>query len=111
MFSAGQVYPFGSGPGRADISFAYPRAAHVKEERSRASYLEQPDGQLEIVKVEDYSYGRADGPRTDGLLVHCNFEGKLGRYDWFYDSSTENYTTDVALEVRNGEATFFLTIR
>ncbi|WP_282777004.1 hypothetical protein [Phaeodactylibacter xiamenensis] len=109
MFEPGRVFLFGQGPGRVDLSFAHEgRITHV-DQRSRASYLEEPEGQLQIVSTEDYSYLHPIEGHIEGLLVHCTFEGKLGLYDPALTPVTEHFKTDAALTLKNGTAAFLVT--
>ncbi len=108
MFKPGRVFPFGEGRGKVDLSFAHQPPDFFEDERSKATYLAQPTGQLAITQVEDYSYTPPGRERIRGLLVHCTFEGQLGQYDLFGTYLSEDFTTEVALEVRNGAAVFFL---
>lgn len=108
MFEPGRVFLFGKGAGRVDVSFAHEgRITHV-DQRSRASYLEEPEGQLQIVSTEDYSYLHPIEGQVEGLLVHCSFEGKLGLYDPALTPVTEHFKTDAALTLKNGTAAFLV---
>ena len=108
MFKPGRVFPFGEGPGRVDLSFAHQPPDFFEDERSKATYLAKPTGELTITQVEDYSYMPPGRERVQGLLIHCTFEGQLGQYDLLGTFLNEDFTTEVAVEVRNGAAVFFL---
>jgi len=111
MFQPGKIFPFGEGPGKVDLSVLNEDYGSGFDERSKSTFLETPAGQLEITKVEDYSYQPFNKEEIQGLLVHCTFAGSLGRFDYFYTSWQEDYTTPVKIQVRNGEAAFFLAYR
>jgi hypothetical protein len=111
MFQPGKVFAFGEGPGKVDLSILNQDYDFFSDERSKSTYLTSPTGQLEITKVEDYSYRVLNSDEVQGLLVHCTFEGLLGRFDQVFSYWQEDFTTSTELEVQNGEAAFFLAYR
>ncbi len=109
FFEAGRIFEFGKGTGKVDIGLPATLANMPDDTRSRASYLTVPSGQLTIVQAAPYSYRLPGGQSTKGLLVSCMFEGSLG----IYNSAAlhfqgDDYRTDVAVPVQNGEAAFFI---
>lgn len=112
MFQPGKVFPFGEGPGNVDLSVLHKAySLSFLDERSKSTFLENPVGQLTIERVEDYRFSPPNKDEIQGLLIHCTFEGSLGRYDQVFTSWQEDFTTTTAIEVRNGEAAFFLAYR
>lgn len=111
MFDPGSVFSFGEGPGKVDLSFAHRDPGFFEDERSRASFLKQPGGQLSITQTEDYSYTPPGRETASGMLVHCTFEGSIGQYDQFEGAWLDDFTTNTALEIREGKATFFVAYR
>jgi len=111
MFQPGKVFPFGEGPGKVDLSILNKDYDFFIDERSKSTYLQTPNGQLEITKVEDYRYQVRNREEVQGLLVYCTFEGSLGRFDQVFSFWQEDFTTPVKIQVRNGEAAFFLAYR
>lgn len=108
MFASGKVFPFGEGPGKVDVSFQVNEPFVFSDERSKASYLKEPVGQLEITRSENYSYTPPNRATVYGLLLHCKFTGELGQYDFRYTPWDDGFSTEVSVEIKNGEATFFV---
>lgn len=111
MFEPGSTFSFGEGPGKVDLSFAHRDPDFFEDERSKASFLKQPDGQLSVTQTEDYSYTSPGQETVRGMLVHCTFEGSIGQYDRFEGAWLDDFTTNTALEIREGKATFFVAYR
>lgn len=116
LFLEGRSFRFGLGQGKVDLMVEFPEPsawANYYDERSKASYLAEPEGELRITKVEEYEYQAPYRATVKGKLVHCTFEGLLGKYDddarWLLES--EPFTTDAAISLKNGEATFFVAYR
>lgn len=111
LFSEGKVYPFGEGPGQVDVSAVFMPFSTTDNKPSKASYLINPEGELHITKIEDYSYQDYFGEWTEGKLIHCTFWGKLGKYDRdaHLSSGEMKFRTEVPLALSNGTAVFFIT--
>jgi len=117
-FEPGTAFPFGKGAGQVDLWLLLPLSgtSSFPFVASRAYYLENPEGELQIISLEDYRWEAENdnqGVRT-GKLIRCTFEGEIGRYDHdrhislgLTDFDIVPFTTDIAIPVR-GEARFFL---
>lgn len=81
-------------------------------ETSQSRFLESPDGQLIITEVEEYHFTDigAEMVSREGLLIRCEFEAEVGRYDSLADQADgmPGFQTDEVVEFRDGEATFFV---
>lgn len=117
-FEPGAALPFGKGTGKVDVWLLMPLSGPPSFPlvASRAYYLENPQGELQILSVEDYPWepGNDNQSVRTGKLIHCTFEGEIGRYDHdkhlslgLTNFDIVPFTTDVAVPVR-GEARFFM---
>ncbi|MCB0635616.1 MAG: hypothetical protein KDC54_03310 [Lewinella sp.] len=119
FFAPGTTFAFGQGEGKVDFALRLPVGGPFPDiEASRASFLENPGGQLTIVSLEDYTYQELWplGKRTvSGKLIRCTLEGQIGRYD---REAAEvdtipwpGFLTDEVVEIINGECVFFVKYR
>lgn len=115
FFAPGTTFDFGEGPGRVDVAVLLPLSATFLDYDflpSKPSYLADPQGTLTITGIEDIAYDPylvVDDSRQ-GKLISCTFSGELGRYDGLADQADgyPGFDTDEVVEVRNGEAVFFV---
>lgn len=110
LFQVGRVYPFGTGPGKVDVGVVLGEPSPLNDLTSKASFLTYQQGELLITDVVPYRYQNRFGDWIEGHLIHCNFEGKLGRYDeeGVQLAGQENFKTTVQVDIRHGKAIFFI---
>ncbi len=108
-FYPGRTFEAGIGPGQVNLLMRMQIDNPVMSFPSQSVYLYEPAGTLTITAVEDYNseyqtypYGTLRGKR-----VTCRFEGAIGRYD-VSNRWDEFPNTDVAVDIQNGEAAFFI---
>jgi len=113
LFPIGNVIPFGQGLGHVTIGY---RFLHDRTDGvpSMSSYLQNPNGELEILDVRDYTYeaGQSASNRTiRGKIVFCRFDGDIGIYDRELDFAQDgrfgNFVTTERANI-NGEFRFFV---
>lgn len=114
-FEPGKVFPFGEGVGKVDVGVHLPRRVPGDLKLSKASYLENPSGELIVETIEDYEYflyGLYPSTlKSYGKLISCSFSGTVGRYDNIADEADGNndyFETDEVVELLNGKVTFYV---
>ena len=113
FFSPGNSFSFGRGFGKVELLLQIPLEGPYFNKASRPSYLENPQGTLTIIELTDYDYETyypVNG-HSYGKLVRCTFSGQLGKYDHLADQADGDpdvFITDEVVELRNGEALFYV---
>jgi hypothetical protein len=76
---------------------------------SQTVFLYEPYGELNIKKIEEYTMQYRSSPEEvlRGKRITCVFEGGIGIYKPQPSVDAVSYT-DVAIDLRNGEAVFFI---
>lgn len=115
FFAPGTTFAFGEGPGRVDLAVLLPLSPTddgYDWQPSKSSFLDAPEGTMTITSVEDFEYYMLEDSSIlrQGKLLHCTFGGEIGRYDLEadLDDGISGFSTDEVVEVRDGEAVFFL---
>lgn len=113
-FAVGNQYSLGDeGANYFHFSLLLPlNGTSLDVETSQSRFLENPRGQLTITGVEEYRFtdiGAEMLPR-EGLLIRCEFEAEVGRYDSLADQADgmPGFQTDEVVEFREGEAALFV---
>lgn len=108
-FTVGRSFEAGLGPDKVNLLMRMQIDNPVMTFPSQSVYLYEPTGKLTIIAVEDYTYEYQMPPygMLRGKRVTCQFEGAIGRYN-VGNHWDEFPNTDVAVEIRNGEAAFFV---
>jgi len=108
-FYPGRTIPFGLGPGKVNtimrMQIDNPAFIHL----SQSAYLFEPYGSMTILEVEDFEieYQVWPGDTAKGKRITCTFEGGVGLLD-FLNDRFDFPNTDVAIDIRNGEAALFI---
>ncbi|MCR9099344.1 MAG: hypothetical protein NXI25_05285 [bacterium] len=109
FFYAGRTFEAGIGPDKANLLMRMQIDNPVMVVPSQSIYLYEPTGTLTITGVEDYTYEFQMEPKgiLQGKRITCQFEGAIGRFQAGMPRD-EFPLTDVAVEIQNGEAAFFV---
>jgi len=109
FFYAGRTFEAGLGPDKANLLMRMQIDNPVMVYPSQSAYLYEPSGTLTITGIEDYTYEFQREPKDilQGKRITCQFEGTIGRYQAGMPRD-EFLWTDVAVDLQNGEAAFFV---
>lgn len=110
FFPPGKTFGFGFGNNKVNVSLLLPHGGPTYDLRaSRSTFLNEPEGELTIMSIEDFSYPLSSTDERHGKLIRCTFSGQIGRYDAAADptNGTGYFQTDEVMEIRNGEVLFW----
>lgn len=111
FFFVGRSFPIGWGANRVNLMMRLPSDGFATT-AAQSFFLNNPTGELVITAVEDYAYESRNLTPIRGKRITCTFEGSIARYDREeHQGSIEDFRTDKALPLRNGEAVFFVAYR
>lgn len=114
-FAPGTLIPVGSGVGELAVGIRLPEAAEEDHPPSKSSYLPAPDGQFEVISIEDYTYESESFFLPDvvtGKMVEGNLTATVGRYDWSLDEvdGIPGYLTTDEVLLQNFRVRFFVPL-
>jgi hypothetical protein len=109
FFYPGRTIPFGLGPEKVNALLRLPIGNPAFLLPSQTVFLYEPYGELNIKKIEEYTMQYRSSPEEvlRGKRITCVFEGGIGIYVPQPSVDAVSYT-DVAIDLRNGEAVFFI---
>jgi len=109
FFRTGRSIPFGLGPEKVNAILRLQIGNPASYIPSQTVFLYEPYGELLIQEVEDYEMQYHTSPEEvrRGKRITCTFEGGIGVYAPQPSVDAVSYT-DVAIDLRNGEAVFFM---
>lgn len=107
FFYPGRSIPFGLGPEKVNALLRLQIGNPAFSFPCQTVFLYEPYGELQIQGVEDYEIQYRTWPEETrkGKRITCSFEGGIGA-EWRLLSPIPN--TDRAIDLRNGEAAFFI---
>lgn len=109
FFYPGRSIPFGLGPEKVNALLRLPIGNPAFLLASQTVFLYEPYGELNIKKIEEYTMQYRSLPEEvlRGKRITCVFEGGIGIYTPQPSVDAVSYT-DVAIDLRNGKAVFFI---
>ncbi len=109
FFYPGRSIPFGLGPEKVNALLRLQIGNPAFGLPSQTVFLYEPYGELVIQEVEDYEMQYRTWPEEvrRGKRITSTFEGGIGVYAPQPSVDAVSYT-DIAIDLRNGEAVFFM---
>lgn len=109
FFYPGRSIPFGLGLEKVNALLRLQIGNSGFLRTSQTAFLYEPYGELTILDIEEYTMQYRTFPEEvrRGKRITCTFEGGIGLYAPQLSVDAVSYT-DIAIDLRNGEAVFFI---